>query len=263
MINMEIDSQLGRNIPSGSMIKTPTKKIPNFYGRLEESKSARGSGDTRQKRQNFFVPQICEHPLQAVKKQTNASQISYSQSSVLNPRGNSIQKSDAIIYFAGAQTPGKNRSMADLHARKSVQAPLKQALHIGESLKGKRTSFESSPFSSNNQYVKNETILPPVGRVYLTPEITASSDNGGATSTPSLPYINQNSPSHFVLGPPVFHTKRMSKSNAVNGVQVMSSIEEEMMSSRALHPPITAHKIEHGSEFFDGKTRMASVSPVL
>lgn len=55
----------------------------------------------------------------------------------------------------------------------------------------------------------------------------------------------------------------MSKSNAVNGGQVMSSIEEEMMSSRALHPPITAHKNEHGSEFFDGKTRMASVSPVL
>ena len=67
MINVEIDSSLGKNL-AGSVMKTPVKKIPNFYGKLEESKSARGSGDTRQKRQNFFVPQICEHPLQMVKK---------------------------------------------------------------------------------------------------------------------------------------------------------------------------------------------------
>lgn len=98
LMNVEIDSSLGKNL-IGSVVKTPHKKIPNIYGRFEESKSARGSGDSKQKRQNFFVPQICEHPLQFVKKQNNVSQMS--QSSMLNQRGNSIQreKSDAVIYF--------------------------------------------------------------------------------------------------------------------------------------------------------------------
>lgn len=228
MINVEIDSSLGKNL-AGSVMKTPVKKIPNFYGKLEESKSARGSGDTRQKRQNFFVPQICEHPLQMVKKQSNQSQISYSQSSALNTRGSSIQreKSDAIIYFAGAhkETPGKNRSMADLHARKSIQVPLKQTPQIAETYKTKRTSYDESPFSSNSTVKKNDTILPPVGRAYLTPDVSSIATENGATSTPSLPFINQNSPSHFALGPPVFHAKRMSNSNVMNATPVMSSIE--------------------------------------